>query len=333
MKRTLYLDAIKALAIFLVLLGHCCFYFDKNLESSCYIHSTIYMFHMPLFMLLSGFFAESSFKKSFWDMVRSKFTQLIIPVLTSSIIVCSFMFITGCTTKNILAEFIGGNWFLKTLFVCYIFAYISNLLFKNNQFLAFIFSWIILIIVPVSFLQINWMYLFFWMGIFLKKNIDFIINHRLFILKLSITLLIICTLVHFHYRIPNFIELNVFSLTHSPFCHLLRVVNALSWSITIILSFSWMAKTFEQRKFFRTIAETGKYTLGIYVLQTFILQRLIIYYIPSIDNSNHFLFNFLYMPLLSIVVYFICILIIKFLSKNKYCDLLVFGGQYYRFSK
>ena len=333
MKRTLYLDAIKALAMFLVLLGHCFFYFDKNFESSWYIHSTIYMFHMPLFMLLSGFFAESSFKKSFWGIIRSKFIQLIIPVLTSSMIVCSFMFVTGSTTNNIIAEFIGGNWFLKTLFICYLLAYISNLLFKDNKLLAFIISWGILIIIPVSFLQINWMYFFFWMGVFLKKHFDFIINHRLFLLKLSISLLVICTFLHFYYKTPNYIELNILTMIRSSLCHLLRVVNALSWSITIFFSFSWMANTFEHQKVFKTIAETGKYTLGIYVLQTFILQRLIIYYIPSIDNANHFLFNFLYMPLLSIVVYIICILIIKLLSKNKYCDLIAFGGQYYRFSK
>jgi len=317
--------------MFLVLLGHCYLYFDKNLESSWYLHSTIYMFHMPLFMLLSGFFAESSLVKSFWSMIHSKFTKLIIPALTSSVFFCTFLLITGHTMKTIETEFIGGNWFLKTLFICYIIAYISNMFFKNNQLVAFIISWIILIIVPVSFLQINWMYLFFWIGIFLRKYFGIIINHQMSILILSMILGGICTFIHFYFKIPNYIELTFLTLTSSPLYHLIRIVNALSWSITIILLFYKISEILEHQLIFRTIAESGKYTLGIYVLHPIILKLIICF--PSIECSSSLLFNFLYMPLLAIAIYIICIFIIKLISKNSYCDIIAFGGQYHHSNK
>lgn len=59
-KRELYPDIIKGIAIILVVLGHCIQFgsaFSTNLlffKSSIFI--AIYSFHMPLFMLISGYF-------------------------------------------------------------------------------------------------------------------------------------------------------------------------------------------------------------------------------------------------------------------------------------
>ena len=58
--RLVYFDMLKLFAIFLVIVGHCAQYL---LSSSPYdepLYVYIYSFHMPLFMIISGFF---SFKK------------------------------------------------------------------------------------------------------------------------------------------------------------------------------------------------------------------------------------------------------------------------------
>lgn len=55
-----YLDTVKALAIFCVILGHSIQYFDVSGELK-WMYSFIYSFHMPLFMAVSGFFLSKLF--------------------------------------------------------------------------------------------------------------------------------------------------------------------------------------------------------------------------------------------------------------------------------
>lgn len=51
-ERSLYWDTIKGLLIILVVFGHCGTAVGNNLLS------VIYSFHMPLFILVSGFFSK-----------------------------------------------------------------------------------------------------------------------------------------------------------------------------------------------------------------------------------------------------------------------------------
>ena len=69
MQREKWLDAAKGLAIILVVLGHCLNHFDNEImHRMCEI---IYLFHMPLFVLLSGY----SF---YWVAVHNSFSKNII---------------------------------------------------------------------------------------------------------------------------------------------------------------------------------------------------------------------------------------------------------------
>ena len=60
-KRILSIDAIKAFAIFCVVLGHCIqygsgiFYLKDEIYFENWLFKIIYSFHMPLFMLISGY--------------------------------------------------------------------------------------------------------------------------------------------------------------------------------------------------------------------------------------------------------------------------------------
>lgn len=60
-KRNSYLDIAKSLGIILVVIGHCIqygsgsLYFEKELYFYNILFKFIYSFHMPLFMLISGY--------------------------------------------------------------------------------------------------------------------------------------------------------------------------------------------------------------------------------------------------------------------------------------
>lgn len=79
--RILYIDILKLFTIYLVLWGHSIQHFQPYCEKS-YIFQTIYAFHMPLFMMLSGYFASSSMRLGFRDFFTKKFRQLLLPCLS-----------------------------------------------------------------------------------------------------------------------------------------------------------------------------------------------------------------------------------------------------------
>lgn len=64
--RSEYLDFLKAILIITVLLGHCIQYgggYEDNSFFDNKLFKFIYSFHMPLFMLISGYLFSESVKK------------------------------------------------------------------------------------------------------------------------------------------------------------------------------------------------------------------------------------------------------------------------------
>jgi fucose 4-O-acetylase-like acetyltransferase len=72
--RILYIDILKLFAIFLVIWGHAIMHFQPDYDQS-YIFQTIYSFHMPLFMMMSGYFATSSMNLPAKEFFLKKFRQ------------------------------------------------------------------------------------------------------------------------------------------------------------------------------------------------------------------------------------------------------------------
>lgn len=74
--RNIYFDILKGIAIILVAYGHVLQTFNSNWESSI-IGKTIYAFHMPLFMLISGYFFYPSVKKTDYNhFIKKRFIHL-----------------------------------------------------------------------------------------------------------------------------------------------------------------------------------------------------------------------------------------------------------------
>nr|MCX3330604.1 acyltransferase family protein [Bacillus pacificus] len=76
--RDSYFDNAKFLLIFLVVFGHILRSFINDNEFMLYLYKFIYTFHMPAFILVSGFFAKG-FKRSGY--VKKLAVKLIIPYL------------------------------------------------------------------------------------------------------------------------------------------------------------------------------------------------------------------------------------------------------------
>lgn len=86
--RIVSLDIAKAICIILVVVGH--YIPDNSPEWYKLIHDVIYTFHMPLFMFASGYVYIATKKDiGYGDFIVKKIKRLMVPYLTTSVIVIS----------------------------------------------------------------------------------------------------------------------------------------------------------------------------------------------------------------------------------------------------
>lgn len=131
--RIISFDVLKCFGIFLVIWGHClaalgCQSYESN---RCFLF--IYSFHMPLFMMIAGyFFAERASQRAFSDIVRKKSVQLLLPAIIWGVIIASMSFVYRFHRGDEgLYVYFGKSlyatvWFLKCLFLCYIMGRLAN---------------------------------------------------------------------------------------------------------------------------------------------------------------------------------------------------------------
>lgn len=103
MKRIIWIDTLKGLAILLVIMGHVCQM--RFPVSGKWLANIIYSFHMPLFLFLSGLFArkavEAADKRQVKSFEKQKTKQLLVPFIIWMVLWCiikgdaTIMFLDG----------------------------------------------------------------------------------------------------------------------------------------------------------------------------------------------------------------------------------------------
>ena len=77
------------------------------------------------------------------------------------------------------------------------------------------------------------------------------------------------------------------------------------------------------------IANIGKYTLGIYGLQSIILQRLFVHYLRiNLGFLPEWISDFVIVPTIAIITLLICYFLILYTKKNKILNIFMYGNQY-----
>ena len=121
-KRIVYLDVVKFIAIWLVCIGHS--YSIVTMKHSSILYQWIYSFHMPLFMLVSGYLFYGSIRKHLWICnFQSRFTKLLLPIFLWNslylIIRNSIDFIDGkpVLLKEEILSYFTALWFLWAFLV------------------------------------------------------------------------------------------------------------------------------------------------------------------------------------------------------------------------
>lgn len=326
------LDLLKFFAIACVILGHSVEQTTGDDFWTNPLWSFIYAYHMPLFMMLCGYFFSSSLRRSFGAMLRRKTIQLIVPTVTLTGLIYGLIAITG---YNPVPEFFGPDltsvvnvlWFLKCVFLCYIIAYLSIRLLKSTLFAAIATSLIFTLLPGADIVNLNFLLPMFWIGYGLYLGRDWCERHRTAILAISgvafAAMLCFWSGTLTVYAVPIDI-VDWQSLTINPSnlgVTLYRLAIGAAGSLMFFMLAAPADRLVARRRFYPTLLTIGRLTLGIYVVQTVIVECGI--HIAHIYLSTAQ--SLVIAPLLAVCGLTLCYLCVKALRIHRLPRLLFLG--------
>jgi fucose 4-O-acetylase-like acetyltransferase len=134
MQRNKVIDIAKGIGIMLVVYTH----------TKCYAHDAIYIFIMPLFFALSGYFFNE--KRGLWENVKNKFNSLIIPYIFYFLLIQSlFIVVHKFFYQDVYFAWsmfitpywaVGPMWFFYGLFFTSVFFTLIAKIFKKSYIIA-----------------------------------------------------------------------------------------------------------------------------------------------------------------------------------------------------
>lgn len=180
-QRSLYLDIVKGVAITLVVFGHCLQYGTSlNVDDTYFGNSifiTIYSFHMPLFMLVSGYlFWGSANRHSAKKNVRSRISGLLVPIFSWNTLNLLLLDVTKLIKGDTIS--IGGNiqsylsatWFLWSIFWCSLIVLIVRRFLHDTPIVYILLSFMLLFLPNTHGIPYHvYMYPYFVIGYFWNK--------------------------------------------------------------------------------------------------------------------------------------------------------------------
>lgn len=312
-ERLAYIDNLKAFAIACVILGHALQYLAGSAPERLISFNLIYTFHMPLFMMISGFFASQSFHLPPIVFLRKKIIQLLLPAISWSIVK---IILSG--GGNIYNNLTGSFWFLKSAFICYAATYIMTKIIRKDSV-----AYIILFVIPlfcnidISTYMLNYMLPSFIFGIWLRQNINYINKHKSIIICVSLLIyLALLPLWHFEEFHYTSVYSNGTFLFKEFLIVLHRIAIGLSGSLLLFTIFACINKTGS------IISSIGVSTLGLYVMNGIFsdIQRHIIH--RYIDNELICLATALLLTIIQVPVF---LFVIKYIKKYRLISTIFLG--------
>ena len=340
-KREVLYDVLRGIAIILVTWGHVTnalfsgeliYYFPLKLISATFV--------MPLFMGICGYFSYKSIMK--YDLksyIFKRIKRILMPCIVWNIIgwlITSAVKVT-LGDGSIPRFNLTGVWFLWAVFICELIMLVQlKLLIKRNLIIASsIIISIILILCPTDTWYIAWVYPFFTIGVLLNFECFKISGKAGWkIWLLCITLYsIVLPLFKYEYLVyysgssvfgqnPIYIQLSI---------DLFRFIIGCLGCIVIIGFVKLIMEKLSDSNIIRIIANIGRNSMEIYVMQVVFIETLFLMMIRYIKPlSSFFLCNIEFTVycvglLLTFFAILVFMIIKTIISKWYYLDIFLFG--------
>lgn len=327
-KRIPAFDIIKLIAIFLVIWGHCIQGFFSTDCANSPIFRIIYSFHMPLFMMISGYFSVSSMAMDSRNFLKKKISQLIYPCITWGIILWIVLELMNSfhygnkyfSIVGLISDFywLSDFWFLKSCFICYLLVFLGA--YSKTKKPTWMFTTLI-ISQFISPFFVSFLYPCFLIGYELKQNKVFftkILSYKHLFLIIFIIMLVFWDKemwIRSHGIPTGILTANLNDWMVLLFSRLYRLLIGIIGSIAFFtINYDFFNKTLKCPKVYSLYADWGRYTLRIYILQNIILEKGICSYI-KLDQMDFLTFNFVITPSASLFILIICVYLAKIIER------------------
>lgn len=268
-------DQSKFAAIFLVVMGHTIQHLTPESYADNQIYRFIYSFHMPLFMMISGFFSSSIVRQPWKVILRKRFTQLIIPIIAPSIIISLIAYyrggyLLGYHFDNIPLFGITSFWFVKTLFISIIAYTVTYKLGGGRDFAIWMLT-PLLMLLPHSWMFIDIMYPCFLCGTLLNRYYDWFKSHLRILIPLSSVIFIVLLTLRpeiisgattISYK--NFLSNTLTEVTIHYMAKVWTLFTGLIGAVTWICIFLAFEKRISDTWIGKQMSCYGRLTLGVY---------------------------------------------------------------------
>lgn len=326
------MDLLKFLAIFLVLWGHSEQYLLSCDYSERAVYRHIYSFHMPLFMMISGFFYAMTIKSGIISNILHKARHLLLPVLGWSGIMFLAMSVLHRhfpPLESYLDFAVYGLWFLKSVFACSILGIFPFLIFRNHFALASVIASVVsqvLFFIPV--VNLPFMFPAFLVGGIVYMYHDFFTSNLRWIVPLCGLIWVVCNMFldADAYQMMNAGE-KTYSISYifERFCwKIYKYAMGLSGALFFMGLFEVIFSSPRSSRVMSICTEWGGMTLGIYILQSFILEDYLANRL-NFDDLPSLIFDFVISPLISLGVMVTSVIIIRLIRFNAYLSYFLLG--------
>ena len=333
--RLQYIDLSKGILIFLVCLGHAIQYTtaEKNFLDNP-IWQIIYAFHMPLFMILSGWF----FKVDKWSnlplQIAAKITRLIVPLFSFNLIIWVLQVVFGARDTSSFLDWMGCEtfylfamryWFLMALFMSYIITLLLKLTIRSNIVIMIICLFLGFLLKPLGKYYIGFMLPFFFMGYLLNTYKHIWMQHIQKLLIINGALFFIMLLGWRGEWTIYYTELRSLSSGQMNWHNLLvgiyRFIIGAAGSWFVIIGMMKLSQHFT-RKISSIITALGSSTLGIYMCQTIFFDTYLSKQGFVLEGHTWIVTSFI----LGIMVCGLCYVLNHLLQQSKWTNILLLGG-------
>lgn len=313
--RNTSLDVVKFVAIWMVVWGHCIQHLLSTHPYGERSYVYLYSFHMPLFVILSGYFSCNSIRKHMG--LFSRFRQLIIPAIIWMCIhsLPSLFLHTEQWKQTLHLEIISSLWFLKCLFICYTLAYISVRKGPVYVLLSLVVSQVIF------FYKIPTLYPCFLFGLMLgmKSYFDNKVGKATIISIFCIWFLCIVfwSSDFLALPIPHYQMDGVFVKNEA--INVYKIIVGITGTLICVWTVQYFFMVIDNRALSYVkdkVAQIGKFTLDIYILQFFFLETILSGHV-FFDQYNHTIVVYFFFPLLSLFLVLVCYQIAYKMSTNR----------------
>lgn len=335
MTRNKDLDFAKGGLILLVLFGHFIQYYvyhGSQLFWDDYIFKLIYIFHMPLFMAISGYIAALKLSdKSIFEVLVEKTYQLFIPILFWCTLWSLFVVLIKARSPFefialVPQQVFSSYWFLWAI----IFSYLTvRMLYKipGNTLIYIAVSAIVVLLVPIyqtTPALIKYTYFFFCAGYIVNRlNIHVALNKK-YIAMLIIGMIYIYSIWNRNTYIYNN---NLYPENLSSIKEIVIMLSGgIVFSIAAIYMFIYISIKFRNTKLWATITnDIGSKTLQIYLVQELLFRIM--------GGANFITFNNYFVKMiigiaLSFILAILIVMLVRISSSVRVFEILMWGSMH-----